>query len=141
MAWSSKLCLLFIVISVISIPAQCQRFRNNTGSSSSVLTPVLSIIGAIVFCVAFCIGCVFCCYRLSNSNQERGRYYAAPPQTHVIHSSYSTQQQLPTVVYNSTYSQATRNHSNAGSGQEEDLVYYNRYQDNGSRASASQGTR
>ena len=143
MVWSSKLCLLFIVISLTSIPVQSQQFRNDTQSSgtSTVIATVLSIIGGVILFVGFCMGCGVCCYCLSKQNQRQT--YTEPSQAYV-HSNYSTEQQFPSSMYNSTYSQATRHNHNEGTGQlQPSPLYYNghHHQANGSRVLAPRDTR
>ena len=125
MAWSSKVLLLVLAVSLISTPGQCQRFQNNSNSSSTVT--ILSTIGGILTCIAACIGCCVLCYRLSLYNQRRGQPYNRAHSRHrAVHSSHiatTTQQEAPTVVYNAPY---TQYHNSTGTGgqQQQSRVLY-----------------
>ena len=144
MAWSSKVLILLVVISLTTTPGQCQQFRTNTSSRSSRTSPVvttLSIVGAIVGFIAFFVPvCIVICYR---ANQQRRReFYAAPSQAQAVYSSYSsttTQQQAPTVVYNASYSQYHSSAGTSGQRQYQSRVLYDI--NHQSRSSAPQDTR
>lgn len=150
MAWSSKVFILLVAISLITIPGQCQRFRTNTSSRSSRTSPVvtsLSIVGGILGLFAIIVPlCVISCYRISKAQQRRRELYAASSQAQVVYSSYSsttTQQQAPTVVYNASYSQYhTNGAGTSGQRRYQSRVLYDiNHQANDSRASAPQNTR
>lgn len=129
MALSSKVLVFLVVISLVSMPGQCQRFRTNSSSSRTSTSPVvtiLSAIGGILCFIAVCIGCGVFCYRLSLNNQRERPYTRPSRQARTVYSSYSsatTQQQAPTVVHNASYSQY---HDSAGTGgqQQQSRVLY-----------------
>ena len=119
MAWSSKAVVLFVVVSLLTIPVQSQRSRSNRNSSSSLSS---GAIGAIVTLSVVICGCclgVCCVCWVYHSDKNQGQHRGAPPRAFVSNNNAryprATTQQTPTVVYNTGYSQTPiYYHGNAG---------------------------
>ena len=115
MTWYSKLFLLSVMLSLVSIPVHCQRFRSNNSQSGGTNT-VAAIVSPVIGLVAWflvCIGCGVYCH-----TRRKRQLQTAAPRAFIRNNNagYPTaQQQTPTVLYNTGYSHPpTYYYGNAG---------------------------
>lgn len=134
--FNRKLCLVLIWINALFASGHCEQFDTTTGahklSSSTTLTIVFSVLGAILG-IAILVACCVCCYRVSKPHQEQRlirRYYDSPTQICVVQPTNTNQQrtninQQSTMSYGTAFPQET----NSTNGWQQTTTPSN-YQDN-----------